>query len=104
MPAAVTLGKNPGGPFYMLAIGLVRRLGLVVLAGILAARVAAAAESSFDVDVTVDLMMPMRDGVRLATDIYRPMSGGQVLGDRRPVVLIRTPYNKGAGKSSEGRY
>jgi hypothetical protein len=35
------------------------------------------------------VMAPMRDGVRLATDVYKP--AGQ---DRAPVVLIRTPYNK----------
>ncbi len=35
------------------------------------------------------LMMPMRDGVRLATDIYRPKdAAGKV-----PVILIKTPYN-----------
>lgn len=34
-------------------------------------------------------MMPMRDGVRLATDLYRPAREG-----RLPVVLVRTPYNK----------
>jgi putative CocE/NonD family hydrolase len=35
------------------------------------------------------LMMPMRDGVRLATDIYRPRNApGPV-----PVVFVKTPYN-----------
>ena len=35
------------------------------------------------------VMMPMRDGVRLATDIYRPKNAsGKV-----PVVFVRTPYN-----------
>jgi len=36
-----------------------------------------------------NLMVPMRDGVKLATDIYRPASGGP-----RPVILVRIPYNK----------
>jgi putative CocE/NonD family hydrolase len=36
-----------------------------------------------------DLMVPMRDGVRLATDVYRPAEGGSV-----PVLLARLPYNK----------
>lgn len=35
------------------------------------------------------VMIPMRDGVRLATDIYRLNDGG-----RHPVILYRTPYNK----------
>jgi putative CocE/NonD family hydrolase len=35
------------------------------------------------------VMMPMRDGVRLATDIYRPKNAaGKV-----PIVWVRTPYN-----------
>jgi len=34
------------------------------------------------------VMMPMRDGIRLATDIYRPKGSAKV-----PVVLSRTPYN-----------
>lgn len=34
------------------------------------------------------VMMPMRDGVRLATDIYRPKTDGKV-----PVIFSRTPYN-----------
>ena len=34
------------------------------------------------------VMMPMRDGVRLATDIYRPKGPGKF-----PVILSRTPYN-----------
>jgi putative CocE/NonD family hydrolase len=34
------------------------------------------------------VMMPMRDGIRLATDIYRPKGPG-----RYPVILSKTPYN-----------
>ena len=35
------------------------------------------------------VMMPMRDGVRLATDIYRPKDApGKV-----PIIWVRTPYN-----------
>ena len=35
------------------------------------------------------VMMPMRDGVRLATDIYRPKDAtGKV-----PTIWVRTPYN-----------
>lgn len=34
------------------------------------------------------VMMPMRDGIRLATDIYRPKTDEPV-----PIVFSRTPYN-----------
>ncbi|MBI4582068.1 MAG: CocE/NonD family hydrolase [Planctomycetes bacterium] len=35
-------------------------------------------------------MVPMRDGVRLATDVYLPADGK----GRWPALLVRTPYNK----------
>ena len=41
-----------------------------------------------------DVMMPMRDGVKLATDIYFPSRDGKVLDGRFPVILSRTPYGK----------
>jgi len=34
------------------------------------------------------VMVPMRDGVRLATDVYRPKEAAKV-----PTVWVRTPYN-----------
>ena len=34
------------------------------------------------------VMMPMRDGIRLATDIYRPKTDAPV-----PIIFVRTPYN-----------
>ena len=36
-------------------------------------------------------MMPMPDGVRLATDIYRPKTAGP--NSKVPIVWVRTPYN-----------
>ena len=43
-----------------------------------------------------DLMAPARDGVPLATDIYRPDGAGPF-----PVLLERTPYDKAAPSRSE---
>jgi predicted acyl esterase len=44
-------------------------------------------------------MVPMRDGIRLATDVYLPSGTGPW-----PVILARTPYNKdmGAGIGADG--
>jgi len=56
--------------------------------------VARASRPEFAVHLTENVPVPMRDGVRLATDIYRPARGGRPLDDRRPVLLHRTPYNK----------
>ncbi len=44
-----------------------------------------------------DVMVRMRDGVRLATDIYLPADDGT----KYPVILERTPYNKEAPSRSE---
>ena len=48
------------------------------------------------------VMMPMRDGVRLATDIYRPKGDKPV-----PIIFSRTPYNFnswGNGEMRTGTY
>jgi len=39
-------------------------------------------------------MVRMRDGVRLATDIWRPARGGVPVDGKFPVLLLRTPYDK----------
>src|SRR6201989_331045 len=35
------------------------------------------------------LMIPMRDGKRMATDVYRPKDSSK----RYPTIFVRTPYN-----------
>ena len=42
------------------------------------------------------LMVPMRDGVRLATDVYLPDGGGPF-----PVIMERTPYGRAETSRSE---
>ncbi len=44
--------------------------------------------------VAKNVMVPMRDGVRLATDLYFPAKNGVRLEGRFPAILERTPYNK----------
>ncbi|NNF83178.1 MAG: CocE/NonD family hydrolase [Flavobacteriaceae bacterium] len=44
------------------------------------------------------VMMPMRDGVRLATDIYRPKTN-----ERVPIIFSRTPYNFNSWGDGERR-
>ncbi len=52
-----------------------------------------------------NLMIPMRDGVRLATDIYRPARGGTPLDEKLPLLLQRTPYGKtGSSLVESARY
>src|SRR5438270_3854673 len=66
---------------------------------LLAATVAlAAAQSTGEVYGVVlfahDLMMPMRDGIHLATDVYRPAIDNVPLARKLPLLLQQTPYGK----------
>ena len=54
-----------------------------------------------DMALTSDVMVSMRDGVRLATDVYRPVRAGRTLADPLPVILERTPYGKTVVSRSE---
>lgn len=45
-----------------------------------------------DVKLVKNVLIPMRDGVRLAADLYMPTSTGQA--EQFPVVLEYTPYRK----------
>jgi uncharacterized protein len=45
-------------------------------------------KSDYRVKTEIDVKVPMRDGVALSTDIYRPDAEGKF-----PAILIRTPYN-----------
>jgi putative CocE/NonD family hydrolase len=52
-----------------------------------------------------NVLVPMRDGVRLATDIYRPALAGVPVAEKLPVLLQRTPYNKDAAAGvAQARY
>jgi putative CocE/NonD family hydrolase len=55
-------------------------------------------EARFEVAVEKDLLVPVRDGTRLALDLYRPAPPGKY-----PVLLARTPYNKN-GTATEARW
>lgn len=56
--------------------------------------------SKLETIATIDqkVMMPMRDGVRLATDIYRPKTDEKV-----PIIFSRTPYNFNSWGDGERR-
>ncbi len=59
-----------------------------------------AAPAEFDSYVATEVMVPMRDGVKLATDVYRPAHAGKVVEGRFPVLMYRTPYNKASQKGA----
>jgi len=58
----------------------------------LAATILASA-STFAMQTERNVAVPMRDGVVLRADVYRPDEPGP-----HPVLVLRTPYNKGVGK------
>ena len=56
-------------------------------------------QPNYDVDMRLDVKVPMRDGVNLSADIYLPKAH-----ERFPTVLMRTPYsNNGDGMIEKGR-
>jgi uncharacterized protein len=48
-----------------------------------------------------NVMVPMRDGCHLATDIYLPARAGRAVDGSFPVLLERTPYGKALPSRSE---
>ncbi|HXY52709.1 MAG TPA: CocE/NonD family hydrolase [Terriglobales bacterium] len=51
-------------------------------------------DSSSGIAETRNVMIVMRDGVKLAADIYRPAQNDRPMEGKFPVILLRTPYNK----------
>jgi hypothetical protein len=51
-----------------------------------------------DIVVQKNIQIIMRDGVTLASDVYRPLTDGPF-----PTMLIRTPYNKELAAIAIGR-
>lgn len=67
----------------------------VILSLLYAAALPAQDEYPYGVQKTEsNLMLEMSDGVRLATDIYRPTRFGAPVEEKLPVLLQRTPYDK----------
>jgi hypothetical protein len=56
-------------------------------------------EPTNEVLVQKNVMVQVRDGTRLATDLYLPALGGEQLEQKFPTILARTPYNKDGMKS-----
>lgn len=52
-------------------------------------------DSTYAVKIEYNVMVPMRDGIRLSTDIYRPEAEGPF-----PALITRDPYGNGSDSSS----
>ncbi len=65
----------------------------------------AGSPQQYDVILQSNVPVPMRDGIRLATDIYVPALEGQPVPGPFPVLLERTPYDKASPVNAQtGRY
>ena len=64
-------------------------LATLVISGMVKTRGQDTGEPSFDFRIQHDVMVPMRDGVKLATSVFLPQAPGSY-----PVLLMRTPYGK----------
>ena len=47
----------------------------------------------YDVILKKNIMVSMRDGTKLATDIYLPAISGEIVEGKFPTVIERTPYD-----------
>src|SRR5579864_4937700 len=75
-----------------LAIAVAFSLALFVSTAVLAQKPDVLEKIGIHTGFTVDreIMVPMRDGVRLSTAVLRP----EKIAERMPVILVRTPYLK----------
>jgi putative CocE/NonD family hydrolase len=77
-------------------------LGWLAVAGnALAQLVARPAE--YEVIVRTNVMVAMRDGVKLSTDLYLPAKNGVAVEQKFPVLLTRSPYGN-AGNASPAKF
>lgn len=53
-------------------------------------------DAQYDILLARDVMMPTRDGTRLASDVYRPARDGEFVAGAFPTILCRTAYDKAA--------
>jgi putative CocE/NonD family hydrolase len=67
------------------------------------APVVALSAARFEVSVEKNIPVPMRDGVKLAVDLYLPAQHGKLVPGKQPTLLARTPYNK-AGLAGEAHW
>jgi putative CocE/NonD family hydrolase len=54
----------------------------------------------YGVECLSNVMIPMRDGVSMATDLYFPAHNGKRAEGRFPIILERTPYDKAAARNA----
>lgn len=76
------------------------RLALVYLFSSFAVGCASTAPGAHEIYTKTTLMIPMRDGVKLYTEVYAPRSGSEPL----PIIFLRTPYRVADPRGGFTRY
>ncbi|MGA2096168.1 MAG: CocE/NonD family hydrolase [Candidatus Acidiferrum sp.] len=62
-----------------------------------------AGHETYSTSVRTSQYVTVRDGTRLAIDIYRPQSAGQPVDRKFPVILVATPYHRSSENNGEIR-
>ena len=88
-------------PARLIGLTLITGFALSLPPALAAAEAEAAAG---DVVLQSNVMVPMRDGTQLATDIYLLAKRGKARSGRFPALLMRTPYGKDVRVAPFGRY
>jgi uncharacterized protein len=57
--------------------------------------------TAYGIVLSKNVMVPMRDGVRLAFDVYRPARDGGFVEGGFPTIMLHTPYDKTDKRYSE---
>ncbi len=58
-------------------------------------------EATYDGHQRSSFYVPMRDGAKLAVDLYRPTRNGEVASEKLPVIWMHSPYNRRAYRGGE---
>src|SRR5690242_13775978 len=58
-------------------------------------------QPSYSSSVRTSQYVTVRDGTRLAIDIYRPTENGQPVEKKLPVILVATPYHRSSENNGE---
>lgn len=61
-------------------------------------------EPRYDVEAKLDVMVEMRDGVELATDVYLPVDDDGTPPEPQPALVSRTPYGKRTEMQRHGEW
>ena len=73
------------------AFGITSCIAFVLLFSRAPAQTVKRIDPSQSLQEELGIVIPMRDGVHLAADVFRPPGNG-----RWPALLVRTPYNRKA--------